>query len=135
MRRRARRSAQTLEAMDRAVLIWMSAVLAAVFIALDLWFAASRCAASPPLYPTGMAIGGVSQVLCISMPIVLARHFSTESLRFHLRGLGLALLLAVSSVPVLLASLLYSDAIGKEKAYRSVGFECHGPALTPRNGF
>ena len=112
----------------------VSAILAAMLIALDVWFATSRCSMSPPIYTVGIAIGALCQVFSVAMPIVLARHFPDESLRFQLRCLGLGLLLAFSSVPVLLGSLLYSDAIGKGRSYRSVGQECHGPALTPRNG-
>lgn len=120
--------------MGKTPLIWTSILMAAACVAIDLWFVTARCASSPPLYATGIVIGLCSQVIAVALPNLVARHFATESLKFQLRGIGLALFLLVGSAPVLLASLLYSDGIGKAKSYRSIGFECHGPALTPGRG-
>jgi hypothetical protein len=120
--------------MGRAAFILLSAFIAAACLALDIWFAMARCSVSPPLYATGVAIGAFAQVVAVALPILVARHFPSESLKFQLRGVGLGLFLAVASVPVLQASLLYSDGIGKERAYRSVGIGCHGPALRPGHG-
>jgi len=120
--------------MGRSALIWTSALIAAACIGLDLWFATARCSASPPLYSVGIAIGALAQVLAVALPMFVARHFPSESIGFQLRGVGLGLFLALISVPVLLTSLLYSDGIGKERSYRSVGIVCHGPALRPGHG-
>jgi hypothetical protein len=116
--------------MDRTALFWFSALIAAACVALDLWFVTARCSVSPPLYPSGIAIGAFSQILAVALPVAVARHYSSEPLRFQLRGVWLGMFLVVASVPVLLASVLYSDGIGKERSYRSIGYECHGPALT-----
>jgi hypothetical protein len=120
--------------MGRAALIWLSVLIAAACVGLDLWFGTARCSVSPPPYAAGVAIGALSQILAVAVPTLVARHFPSESPRFQLRGVGLGLFLAVASVPVLQASLLYSDGIGKERAYRSVGIACHGPALRPGHG-
>jgi hypothetical protein len=112
----------------------VSALTAATCVALDLWFSTARCSVSPPLYGLGIAVGVLSQVLAVALPVLVARHFPTESLKFQIRGVGLGIFLVVASVPVLSASLLYSDGIGKERSYRSVGYECHGPALTNGHG-
>jgi hypothetical protein len=117
--------------MSKTPLIWASMLMAAACVALDLWFATARCAFSPPLYAIGVAIGAVAQVGAVALPMLVARHFPGESLKFQLRAVGLGVLLLVASVPVLLASLLYGDGIGKGKSYRSIGLQCHGPALTP----
>jgi hypothetical protein len=116
--------------MDRTVLIWLSALIAATCVALDLWFVTARCSVSPPLFPSGIAIGALSQILAVALPVAVARHFSGEPLRFQLRGVWLGMFLVIASMPVLLASLLYSDGIGKDRSYRPIGYECHGPALT-----
>jgi hypothetical protein len=120
--------------MGRTPLIWASISIATACVAVDLWFLTARCAASPPLYVTGIVIGLCSQMIAVALPMFVARHFASESLKFQLRGLGLGAFLFVASVPVLLASLLYSDGIGKDKSYHSIGFECHGPALIPGRG-
>jgi hypothetical protein len=73
------------------------------------------------------------QVLAAALPMLVARHFPTESLKFQLRGVGIGLFLAFISVPMLQASLLYGDGIDKDGSYRSIGIECHGPAL--RSGY
>ena len=129
-----RRSTSSLDAMGRSALVSLSALVAAACIGLDLWFATARCSVSPPLYAPGIAIGALSQILAVTLLMLVARHFPNESITFQLRGVGLGLFLAFVSAPVLLASLLYSDGIGKERTYRSVGIECNGPALIPRRG-
>jgi hypothetical protein len=118
--------------MGRTALISFAAFIAATCLGIDLWFVTARCSVSPPLYPTGIAIGAVAQTLAVSLPLLLARHFPDETSLFHLRCIGLGLFLAFTSVPVLRASVLFSDGIGKVKWYRSVGTACHGPV--PSNG-
>jgi hypothetical protein len=120
--------------MSRSALVSLSALIAAACIGLDTWFATARCSVSPPLYAPGIAIGALAQIVAVALLMLMARHFPNESIRFQLRGVGLGLFLAFVSAPVLLASLLYSDGIGKERTYLSVGIQCHGPALIPRRG-
>ena len=120
--------------MGRAALIWVSALLVATFVALDFWFGTARCSVSPSVYGAGVVIGALSQILSVALPIIVVRNIPGASSRLRLRAVGLSLLLVVASVPVLQASLLYSDGIGKGRAYKSVGIECHGPALRPGHG-
>ena len=120
--------------MGKSALVSLSALIAAACIGLDLWFGTARCSVSPPLYAPGIVIGALAQVLAVALLMLMARHFPNESIRFQLRGIVVGLFLAVVSAPVLLASLLYSDGIGKERNYLSVGIQCHGPALLPRRG-
>ena len=127
-------SRQSIKAMSRTPLIWASILFGTACVAIDLWFATARCSASPPLYVTGIVIGLCSQLIAVALPMFVARHFPSESLKFQLRSVGLGAFLVVTSAPVLLASLLYSDGIGKDKSYHSVGFECHGPALIRGRG-
>jgi hypothetical protein len=129
-----RRSTSLLDAMGRSALISLSVLIAAACIGLDLWFATARCSVSPPLYAPGIVLGALAQILAVALLMLMARHFPNESIRFQLRGIGVGFFLAFVSAPVLLASLLYSDGIGKERTYLSVGIQCHGPALIPRRG-
>src|ERR1700744_3090041 len=99
--------------MGRSALISLSVLITAACIGLDLWFATARCSVSPPLYAPGIVIGALAQILAVALLMVMARHFPNESIRFQLRGIGVGFFLAFVSAPVLLASLLYSDGIGK----------------------
>ena len=75
--------------MGRTPLIWTSILMAAACVSIDLWFSTARCDLSPPLYATGIVIGLCSQAIAVALPIVVARYFAGESLKFQLRGIGL----------------------------------------------
>jgi hypothetical protein len=120
--------------MGRSALITIAALIAAACIGIDAWFATARCSVSPPAYLTGIAIGAVSQLFAVAMPLVVAKHFPEESIRFHLRGVGLGLLLGFASIFVLQESLLFSDVIGKARIEHSIGMACFGPASRSAHG-
>ena len=109
-------------------------ILGVACIAVDVWFLASRCGASPPLFFLGIEIGAILQVLAVGVPLLAGRWFESETTRDHLRAAGIGAYCFIASIPVLQASILYSDGVGKDRAYRSVGIECNGPALRPGHG-
>jgi hypothetical protein len=134
-RRRAKTHAPdglSLGAMNKMRLIF-GLVLFAACVMLDVWFVSARCSASPPVFMTGIVLGGGLQLLSFGVPLLAVRWFDSASVGIHLRGAAIGALCLAFSVPVLQASILYSDGIGKDKQYRSVGLVCGGPAL--RSGY
>ncbi len=73
--------------------------------------------------------GLVLQAIAVGIPYIVATRFPTEPLKFHVRGIVIAVLCLVWSMPVMKYSILFSDGIGREKSYKSVGEQCYAGFL------
>ena len=113
------------------VLVW---IMLSACIVMDVWYVIARCDASPPVYVSGAVLGLISQALGVGIPWLVLRWFKAEPWRFYRRYVGIGALCFCLSMMVLQASILYSDGIGQDKSYRSVGVACGGPALRPGYG-
>jgi len=108
-----------------ALQIVVIAVLLTASLFVDIGLFSVRCGASPAVFWTGLVIGFVLQVIAVGVPYVLSARFSTEPLKYHVRGIVIAGLCFIWSIPVLQHSILFADGIGHERGYRSVGEQCH----------
>jgi hypothetical protein len=106
-----------------------AALLLGLCLVFDVWFIAIRCNASPPVFVTGLVLGGVLQMLAIGVPLLAARRFHFEQPLFHLRNAALGAVCLALSIPVLQSSILCSDAMAQAKQYRATGVACGGTAL------
>jgi NAD(P)-dependent dehydrogenase (short-subunit alcohol dehydrogenase family) len=57
------------------------------------------------------------------------RHLAGQLPGYRLKVSALAFILMFASLPLLQYAILYSDAIGRDKFYKSVGLVCTGPLI------
>lgn len=92
--------------------------------AIDGLFLVARCASSPPLHVTGVAVGLTLQLAAVAMPLVTHRILADESLKVRLRMFAVGLFACVLSMPIMETALLFGDSIGKGKGFPSAGHSC-----------
>jgi hypothetical protein len=97
------------------------AILAAVG---DVSFAMSRCSFSPEIHVSALGLGALLQTTSVAIPLVVNRYLADRTPRYRLRFLILGALVCFWSLPVMETAVLYGDSVGKEKGFRSVGFQC-----------
>jgi hypothetical protein len=110
-----------------------------ITVAMDSWFLAARCELSPPVHITGTAAALLLQLAVISVPLVMAHLFTDASLNARVRVFGFAFIACLVSLPLMEMSLVYADAMGKEKGFPSAGYQCSLPIFPtggpPNNAF
>jgi hypothetical protein len=122
------RSTRTLDAMGR-VESAVIAVAVAGSAAADAYFVSSRCSLSPPVAWSVTLFGILFQLAAASFPILVGRCLSGQLAGYRLKVSSLALLLVLISLPLLQYGVMYGDALGKDKMYRSVGMRCGAPLV------
>jgi hypothetical protein len=98
-------------------------------VASDFYLVFSRCVASPGIGWTEVLFGALLQAAAVSVPLLVGAQLSAHPPAYRLKISSLGLLLLLFSLPLLQYGVLYSDAIGKEKGYRSVGLHCRAPLV------
>jgi hypothetical protein len=100
-------------------------------LAVDSWLFLSRCTSSPPLAKSELAFGLLLQAAAVVAPFIVALYFSYEVLAFRLKAAAApALLLFLWSVLIVEPAVLFGDAFGKIKGFKSVGQQCVAPVLS-----
>src|SRR4051812_24659542 len=97
------------------------AILAVV---ADAWFSMSRCSFSPEIHIFAFALGALLQATSIAIPLIVNHYLTDQTPRYRLRFLIVGALVCFLSLPVMEAAVLYGDSVGKEKGFRSIGFQC-----------
>ncbi len=93
-------------------------------VVADVWFATSRCSLSPEIHASALGLGALLQTVSVVIPLIVNRYLSDQTPRYRLRFLILGTLAYFLALPVMETAVLYGDSVGKEKGFRSLGFQC-----------
>jgi hypothetical protein len=106
------------------LLVLVAVALASILA--DAWFFYARCSASPDIYISGVVLAVVMQGGSMYMLWFLRGLISESQQIFRHRGavLGLSILLCIGSLLIMEESLLFSDARGQPKGFKSQGQAC-----------
>ena len=106
-------------------------LFAGIALAMDGWFLASRCASSPPLHASALAVGVLLQAAAIAVPLLTNHFLGDHSLKVRLRMFAVGVFAGVISLPLMETALLFGDSIGEAKGFASAGYRCDYSRLFP----